>query len=176
MGEFGFKITSQSSIAGIVKIVRKYKDYSIADIKSRVDKDDYIFTCDAVDDKGCKSMLKCIKELNKAKVTTQLYEYDEPMDLQLLKNWVGTCREISREVDAEMELESETVNEGAIQEFSYLWTTEQKDWVVLKSEYDYSIMNPKTKQFLLIEDEDLNNQVASMMIMQGNKVIDQTEE
>lgn len=176
MGEFGFKITSQSSIAGIVKIVRKYKDFSIADIKSRVDKDDYIFTCDAVDEVGCKAMLKCIKELNKAKVTTQLYEYDEPMDLQLLKNWVGTCREISHEVDAEVELESENVNYDAIQEFSYLWTTEQKDWVVLKTEYDYSIMNPKTKQFLLIEDEDLNNQVASMMIMQGNKVLDQNED
>lgn len=176
MGEFGFKITSQSSIVGIVEIVRKYKDFPIADIKSRVDNDDYIFTCDAVDDVGCKAMLKCIKELNKAKVTTQLYEYDEAMDLQLLKNWVGTCREISYEVDAEMELENDEVDDEAIQDFSYLWTTEQKDWVVLKSEYDYSILNSKTKQFLLIEDEDLNNQVASMMIMQGNKVSDQEDE
>lgn len=176
MGEFGFKITSQSSIVCIVEIVRKYKDFSIADIKSRVDNDDYIFACDAVDDVGCKAMLKCIKELNKAKVTTQLYEYDEAMDLQLLKNWVGTCREISYEVDAEMELENDEVDDEAIQDFSYLWTTEQKDWVVLKSEYDYSILNSKTKQFLLIEDEDLNNQVASMMIMQGNKVSDQEDE
>jgi len=176
MGEFGFKITSQSSIAGIVKIVRKYKDFSIADIKNRVDKEDYIFTCDAADEVGCKTMLKCIKELNKAKVTTQLYEFDKAMDLQLLKNWIDTCRGISREVDAEMVLESESVNTDAIQEFSYLWTSEQKEWVVLKTEFDYSIMNHKTNQFLLIEDEDLNNQVAAMMIMQGNKVIDQDEE
>lgn len=177
MGNYGFKITSQSSIAGIVKIVRKYKDYSIADIKSRVDNNEYVFTCNSVDEDECKIMLKCIKELNKAKITTQLYEiyeYDRAIDLQLLKNWLGTCREISHEVDAEIVLESESVNDDAIQEFSYLWTTEQKDWVVLVSKYDYSIVNTKTKQFLLIEDEDLNNQVASMMIMQGNKVIDQS--
>ncbi len=176
MGDFGFKIISQSSMASIVKIVRKYKDYSIADIKSKVENDNYIFTCNAIDEAECKKMLKCIKELNKAKISTQLYEYDEAIDLQLLKNWVGTCREISHEVDAEMELESESVDYNAIQEFSYLWTTEQKDWVVCKSEYDYSIMNTKTNQFLVIEDEDFNNQVAAMMIMQGNKVIDTNEE
>lgn len=76
-------------MASIVKIVRKYKDYSIADIKSKVENDNYIFTCNAIDEAECKKMLKCIKELNKAKISTQLYEYDEAIDLQLLKNWLG---------------------------------------------------------------------------------------
>ena len=54
MDGFGFKITSQSSIASIVKIVRKYKDFSIADIKNKVDNNEYIFTSKANNAKGHK--------------------------------------------------------------------------------------------------------------------------
>ncbi|MBO4846654.1 MAG: hypothetical protein J5525_10145 [Lachnospiraceae bacterium] len=176
MSEFGFKVTSQSPIASIVKIVRRYKDFSIADIKNKVEKNEYIFTSDVIDKSGNRIMLKCIKELNKANITTQLYESDEAIDLQLLKNWLGSSRQTLIEIEAETELEQEDVDPDAIKEYSYLWTTGQKDWYVIKDEYDYTIMNEKTNQLLLIEDEDLNNQVASMMIMQGNKVIDKNEE
>ncbi len=176
MDGFGFKITSQSSIASIVKIVRKYKDFSIADIKNKVDNNEYIFTSKVFDDTENRIMLKCIKELNKAKITTQLYEDDEAIDLQLLKNVLGSSRQSMIEIEAETELEQEEADPDAIKEYSYLWTTDQDEWYVIKDEYDYTIVNEKTNEPLLIEDEDLNNQIAAMMIMQGNKVIDKNEE
>jgi hypothetical protein len=63
----------------------------------------------------------------------------------------------------------------ALEPFKHLWE-ENSGFVVLKDEDDYSIYNPETKQFCLIEDIDLNNQVAAMMIMHGCKVVDGKEE
>ncbi|MCF0132192.1 MAG: hypothetical protein HUJ71_10670 [Pseudobutyrivibrio sp.] len=176
MSEFGFKITGQTSIANVVKIVRKYKDLSISDIKGKIDNDEYIFACDTVDEEACALMFNCISDLNESKISTQLYERDKAIDLQLLINWLESSQKVSAEVDAEMLLEGEAVDLEAIQKYAYLWTAEQSDWVVIQDKYGYSIVNVRTKQFFLMEDDDLNNQVAAMMIMQGSRVVDKNSE
>jgi hypothetical protein len=61
--------------------------------------------------------------------------------------------------------------------FRFLWEEEQDEWVVLKDGYDYTIFNIKTRMVLLIdENDDLADQVAAMMILQGNRVIDGKDE
>ena len=60
--------------------------------------------------------------------------------------------------------------------YEYLWTSEKSDWVVIKKDYDYSIINRTTHMFFLIEDDDLNNQLAAMMIMMGNEVFSDIKE
>ena len=74
-----------------------------------------------------------------------------------------------------MELEAGNVDMSVLEPFKHLWE-EDSGYVILKDEYDYSIYNTETKLFCLIEDTDLNNQVAAMMIMHGSKVIDGKEE
>ena len=45
----------------------------------------------------------------------------------------------------------------------------------LKNEYEYTIYNVKNDKELVFDDEDLNNAIASMMIMAGNRVIDEAD-
>ena len=92
--------------------------------------------------------------------------------MQLLKNWVHSSRESERQIEAEVELEAGEVSASDLEEYNYLWGKDWDEWVVLKDEYDYTIFNIRTKSALQIEDIDLNNQVAAMMILQGNRVIE----
>ena len=56
-----------------------------------------------------------------------------------------------------------------------MWEEEQDDYVVIKNEYEYTIYNAKNDKELVFDDEDLNNAIASMMIMAGNRVIDEAD-
>ena len=114
------------------------------------------------------------KELREKNVKVQLYEHGRPTDINLLNNLSNTYAEISTEVDAEMELEEADMEK--LLPYEYLWTSEKSDWVVIKKDYDYSIINRTTHMFFLIEDDDLNNQLAAMMIMMGNEVFSDIKE
>ena len=74
--------------------------------------------------------------------------------------------------EPEVELEAGEVGASELEEYKYLWEKDREEWIVLKDGYDYTIFNIQTKSALQIEDIDLNNQVAAMMILQGNRVID----
>ena len=63
-----------------------------------------------------------------------------------------------------------------IEEYSYLWDGKQSGWVVLKDVYENTIFNKETKSVLLVEDEDLNNRLAAMMIMNNGEVISKYSE
>ena len=57
-----------------------------------------------------------------------------------------------------------------ISEYSYLWTAEKADWILIGSKHDYVIFNTKTQMMLLMEDEQLNQALADKMLEQGNRV------
>ena len=168
-GDIGIKIVSYKSIAPIVKIIRKYTGQSISEIKSAIDKGAFVYSGNQCDDDDLKNLIECYKELTDSLVKARLYENGSEIPLQFLLNLRESYREIASEVEAEEELESADME--ALEEFKYLWTEEQDDWVVIKEEYDYVIFNKDKQEVLLIENEDLNNQVAAMMIMNGCKVI-----
>lgn len=96
--------------------------------------------------------------------------------MQLLKNWLGSCRQTAIQTEAEVELKTYEADESKLEEFKDPWEEDQSDWVVLKDDYDYTIFNIKRHSVMHIEDEDLNNRVAAMMILQGNRVVDGSEE
>ena len=120
--------------------------------------------------------VKCFPVKRKNKATSKLYQNDEEIELQLLKNWVHSSRKSEIQIEAEVEFEVGDVGKANLDECKYLWEKEQKEWVVLKDEYDYTVFNINIiKPALLIEDDDLDNHVAEMMILQGNRVIDGKE-
>lgn len=170
----GIKIVKYESFAELIKILRKYNKGSISEIKSQIQNDEYVAFCDYVDDAGIKMIKELYKELREKNVKVQLYEHGRPTDINLLYNLSNTYAEISTEVDAEMELEEADMEK--LLPYEYLWTSEKSDWVVIKKDYDYSIINRTTHMFFLIEDDDLNNQLAAMMIMMGNEVFSDIKE
>ena len=56
-----------------------------------------------------------------------------------------------------------------IDEFSYLWTTEKEEWVLIKSEYGYVVINKKTQMMLHIDSAELKNAIIQKMHEAGNK-------
>ena len=168
----GITIDQYPSVAEVIKIMRKYTNESIMDIKTHINNKEFVISCDFCNDDEVKRIIKCINELKKSRITVKIFDNDEEIEMQFLKNWVRTCREIDIQTEAEVELEAVDIDPAELEKFKYLWEAEQDDWVVLKDNYDYAVYNIKKKGILLIEDTDLNNQVAAMMIMAGNKVID----
>lgn len=168
----GIVIDEYPSAAEVIKIMRKYTDESIMEIKTHINKKEFVISCDFCNEAEVKRIIECINELEKSKITVKIFENDEEIEMQLLKNWVHTCRDIAIQTEAEVELEAVDIDSEELEPFKYLWETEQDDWVVLKDNYDYTVYSIKDKGILLIEDDDLNNHVAAMMIMAGNRVID----
>ena len=170
MADIGIKVVSYSNIAAVVKILRGFTTKSIPEIKCAIENKEYVFEGSSYEDEDLEKLVDCYKKLEMAEIDSELYEDGKMISLELLMNLQQRNYEIQNEIDAETELELDDTDLEEIEPFSYLWTDEQDDWVVIKDEYDYTFFNKQTQNALVIEDENLNNKVAAMMIMQGCEV------
>jgi hypothetical protein len=57
-----------------------------------------------------------------------------------------------------------------IDEFSYLWTTEKEEWVLVNTEFGYAIINKKTQMMLHIDSDELEEAIIQKMHEEGNKI------
>lgn len=57
MGLIGIKAPKNDFNAAIAKIVRKYRDMSLSEIKKIVLEGNYLYECDYVDEQGVKAIL-----------------------------------------------------------------------------------------------------------------------
>ena len=106
--QIGIKIPSDSSIAKAASIIRKIeKNMSISDISGRIKNSDYLLSYDYSSEKGVNTIILCYNEFHKIGITPSLYEHDRPTSIEFLKNLSKTYKEISDEIDAEMEAEDE---------------------------------------------------------------------
>lgn len=170
MADIGIIIENYSSIVSVVKSLRNYTSMSIADIKAAIEKKDYVYTGSSYEEGKLEKIIDIYQELSQSGNAVQLYEDGKRISLEILQNLQQRNYEIGNEVEAEAELELEDADLEAIEPYSYLWEAERDNWVVIKNEHEYTIYNAETQSVLLIEDEELNNKVAAMMIMQGCEV------
>lgn len=63
-----------------------------------------------------------------------------------------------------------------LEEYKYLWEDQKEDWVLVKSETLYFIINKRTQMALLISDDSLNQAVIRKMLESGNKIYDDIED
>lgn len=59
-----------------------------------------------------------------------------------------------------------------VNEYSYLWEEEKRDWVLVNTSYGYGIVNKRAQTALLISDDDLEEAVIDKMLAEGNAVYD----
>ena len=57
-----------------------------------------------------------------------------------------------------------------ISEFSYVWTTQKRDFVLVKSEYGYAIVNKREQTMLCISDDETDEAVVEKMLEEGCSV------
>lgn len=182
------KIKKDKNIISYIKLIKEFdktissNGISVSELKKSIEENRFVynFDLDAGDWMYIENMtehewhsrfLHLLKELDRIGADLTVYHNDEVTSLKLVENWLNTIKEISEETDAESELE-QVDDLSIIEPYSYLWTTEQADWGVIIKNLSYAIVNIKTHEMLLIDDEELNNRVASMMIMMGNARFD----
>ena len=57
-----------------------------------------------------------------------------------------------------------------IDEFSYLWTTQKEEWVLVNSDYGCFIINKKTQMMLHIDSDELEEAIIQKMLEEGNQI------
>ena len=63
-----------------------------------------------------------------------------------------------------------------INDYSYLWTSEKEDWVLVNTEFGYGIVNKKSQMALMISDEELENAIIEKMKSSGNRIYNDINE
>ena len=59
-----------------------------------------------------------------------------------------------------------------IEDYSYLWNEKKMDFVLVKSNFGYSIVDKKEQAMLLISDEAIEQKLITKMLESGNKIYD----
>jgi len=93
----GIKIIDSHEIPKCIKIVRKYCDLSISEIKDAITNDNYVFVCDYIDEAQIKLIIALYEELCANNVSVELYEHNRVTDIDFLKNLVETYEEINQQ-------------------------------------------------------------------------------
>ena len=57
-----------------------------------------------------------------------------------------------------------------IGEFEYVWTTRKGDFVLVKDDYGYAIVDKRERAVLLIEDDEADAAVVARMLGAGCRV------
>ena len=98
----GLKIDSYKSFAECAKIVRQFQNYSLSEIKRRVNDHDYVLCYACTDDVGVKKVIKCYDKLTAIGTELSLYELDHrPTTIKHVRNKDQMYDDISEEVDSE---------------------------------------------------------------------------
>lgn len=98
----GLKIDSYKSFAECAKIVRAFHNYSLSEIKQRVNNHDYVLCYPCTDDDGVKKIIKCYEKLTAIGAEVSLYELNHRLTtIEHIRNRDRMYDEISAEIDSE---------------------------------------------------------------------------
>lgn len=101
----GIKINEKDIPAKCIMIIKEYQDLPISEIKQKIENNKYILTCDYIDNKGIKSVLRLYNELNSEGVNCSLYEHNNLTNIEFLHNLTGFYEEIEKQVEEDIERE-----------------------------------------------------------------------
>jgi len=100
------KIEPPCVSAKCISIVRKYCQLSIADIKNTITEGQAVLIVEYTDEDGLSKIIDCYNSLTDSGISAQLYEHDRPTTISLMLNLLQMYKEISDQVDEEIEAET----------------------------------------------------------------------
>ncbi len=106
MSPIGIKLADNIFSANCAKILKKYRNIPISEMKKIVENGDLLMTCDYIDGVGIKQILSLYDELSNNGFKCILFEDNEETTLKFLNNLVKQYREIEYQVNEEMEREA----------------------------------------------------------------------
>lgn len=63
-----------------------------------------------------------------------------------------------------------------IDDFSYIWTSEKDDYVLVNTEFGFGIVNKKKQMVLSISNDELEIAIIKKMLDEGNKTYEDINE
>ena len=99
MDTIGIKIKTKNQIPCCIKILRKFTELSVIEIKDKINNNDFVYECDYVDGDGIQKVISLYQELTAAQVETELFEHERLTNIDFLTNLSNTYNEIDSDVD-----------------------------------------------------------------------------
>lgn len=106
MGIIGIKLSERTFTASIAKIVRKYRDISISEVKRIVLSNDYLISCDYIDAAGIAKILNLRRDLENNGVSSVIYEHDSVSSVEFLLNLLVSYEETAKQIEIDMNNEA----------------------------------------------------------------------
>lgn len=105
----GIKIIGNNITPNVIMIIREYynNEKSISEIKELIDSNNYIAICDYIDKSGIEKILELYSKLDNDGIKCELYEHDVKTTIEFLNNLLESYNQTEREVEEEIDLESE---------------------------------------------------------------------
>lgn len=107
MDTIGIKVICSNRINNCIRILRKYCDISIAEIKEAIISNNYIIKCGYVKEDEIINIIKLYKELCNNNIEAQLYEHGRITSIEFLENLAETYYEINEGIAERINAESE---------------------------------------------------------------------
>ena len=106
MGIIGIKLPECAFTASIAKIVRKYRDISISEVKRIVSSNDHLISCDYIDAVGITKILNLRHDLESKGVSSVIYEHDSVTSVEFLLNSLASYEETAKQIETDMNNEA----------------------------------------------------------------------
>lgn len=106
MRTVGLKLESSVFTASIAKIIRKYQELSIYQIKQIVLNNEYVFKCDIIRANGIRTILHIKDDLSKEGIISYIYVEGKLTNEEYLNNLLVSYKQTENQVEAEMDREA----------------------------------------------------------------------
>lgn len=105
MRTVGLKLESSVFTTPIAKIIRKYQDLSISQIKQIVLNNEYVFKCDIIHANGIRTILHIKDDLSKEGIISYIYVEGKLTNEEYLNNLLVSYKQTENQVEEEMDRE-----------------------------------------------------------------------
>lgn len=106
MRTVGLKLESSVFTATVAKIIRKYQELSISQIKQIVSNNDYVYKCDIIRANGIKTLLHVKEDLSREGINSCIYVEGQPTSEEYLNNLLVSYKQTEEQVEEEMDREA----------------------------------------------------------------------
>lgn len=106
MRTVGLKLESSVFTATMAKIIRKYQELPISQIKQIVSNNDYVYKCDIIRANGIKTLLHVKKDLSKEGINSYIYVEGKLTSEEYLNNLLVSYKQTEEQVEEEMDREA----------------------------------------------------------------------
>lgn len=98
MDKISIKIIKDAKITEYIKIIRKYYNISVGELKSKIDNNLYLMNVGYTDEEGIKNIVNLYYELSNYGANVELYEHDRITSITFLNNLLNMYSEISQDI------------------------------------------------------------------------------